>query len=169
MLCEDCRQRVATVIYTEVTEGVKEVRHLCRQCVEERGIHAPDLKNPLDNELPMEGVGGVPDTDNGVAGGDEDDGPLCEHCGWSWGRFQKTGRLGCPACYDTFQEELKGLLRQVHGSNEHLGKSYEGADYEETEDIAALQQALDGAVKEEEFERAAGLRDRIRRLKRRSG
>jgi protein arginine kinase activator len=167
MLCEDCGQRVATVIYTEVSGGEKEVRHLCRQCVEERGIHAPDLRSPIDPDLPADGLGEEGSAGLGVP--EEDSGPVCEECGWSWGRYQKTGRLGCPACYETFESELKGLLRQVHGSNEHLGKTYEGADWSEIVDVSVLSQALEEAIAGEAFERAAELRDRIRRLKRREG
>lgn len=171
MLCEDCRQRVATVVYTEVREGAKEVWHLCQQCVEERGIHAPDIKSPLDSENPFEGMLIDPEAEDSPAEeGQPGDERTCTACGWSFGRFRKTGRFGCPECYDAFEDHLKVLLRQIHGSNEHLGKVY-AVEEKATgpEDLLSLRHALEEAIGREAFEEAAELRDRIRRAEKRGG
>jgi len=47
MLCQDCGQRVSTVVFTEVREGRKETLHLCQNCVAERGIPSPALNDPV--------------------------------------------------------------------------------------------------------------------------
>jgi protein arginine kinase activator len=95
----------------------------------------------------------------------------CPSCGWNLERFRRAGRLGCPTCYDAFEESLKGLLRRIHGSNENLGKSYERLVKPDPadQDPGTLRKALEAAIGDEDFEKAAELRDRIKRLKPRNG
>jgi len=76
--------------------------------------------------------------------------------------FKKTSRLGCPKCYETFEEELTGLLKVIHGSTRHVGKVPEGEEV--TAEILSLQKALEEAVVAQNFEEAAKLRDLIRGL-----
>jgi protein arginine kinase activator len=163
MLCEDCGQRVATVVYTEVSEGVRTVRHLCRQCVEQRGIQAPDLSNPLEERFD---VRPSPDPAEGELPPDPDDPLTCSACSWTWRRFRETGRLGCGECYTAFAGPLRAVLEKMHGSGEHLGKDYRtsrpAAGGEE--DSTALQRRLEEAVAGEDFEEAARLRDQLRRF-----
>jgi protein arginine kinase activator len=171
MLCEDCEQRVATVVYTEVRDGATEVRHLCQQCVEERGIHAPDIKSPLESESTFEGILEDPDPES-PPNDDEQNGEdeLCPTCNWSFARFRRTGRFGCPDCYEAFEERLKVLLRQIHGSTEHLGKIYADATAGAANgDVETLRVRLEEAIDQEAFEKAADLRDRIRQLELRRG
>lgn len=161
MLCQDCGQRVATVVFTEVTAGRKKVSHLCRTCAEQRGLQAPDLNDPLASfarsrePLSPEDAPITPDPHDGL---------LCPDCSWTWARFRERGRLGCPGCYDAFREPLEGLLRQMHGAPEHLGKQARPvtrADRVDSPD--ELRRQLEQAVATEDFERAAQLRDRLRR------
>lgn len=167
MLCQDCKQRVATVIYTEVREGEKKVLHLCQACVEKRGIPTPVLRNPLQVEALFKDMLQQLGEEEGLFdGGHPLDSETCAVCGWTFANFRETGLLGCPQCYSAFEEPLKPLLQSVHGSNEHLGKIYE-VDEEQLsreEDELFLREALEEAVKREEFEQAAQLRDRIQQI-----
>jgi len=168
MLCQDCKQRVSTVVYTEVREGTKKVLHLCQACVEKRGIHTPVLKNPLQVELLFKDMLQEMGEEGAFDGDHPLDAETCADCGWSFARFRETGLLGCPRCYTTFGEPLRDLLRRVHGSDEHLGKVYEKGEklaaIEDNEEF--LHEALEEAVEREEFEQAAAIRDRIQRLQR---
>ncbi len=166
MLCQDCGQRVATVIYTEVREGRKEVLHLCQGCVEKRGVPTPVLKNPLHVDLIFRDILEQITEENQVPeGGHPLDAVACPRCGWTFREFRESGLLGCPTCYASFAEPLREILRRVHGSEEHLGKTYTGAHaLPAEEDPALLRSALEEAVRSEAFEEAAELRDRLRRL-----
>jgi protein arginine kinase activator len=163
MLCQDCGQRVATVVYTEVSEGTRTVLHLCRHCVEQRGIQAPDLSNPLEERFDVRPSS---DPGNGEPRPDPDDPLSCPACAWTWRQFRETGRLGCGECYTAFAEPLKGVLVKMHGSGDHLGKSYQAppAAAGGEEEPAELRRRLDEAVAGEDFEEAARLRDRLRRM-----
>jgi protein arginine kinase activator len=91
----------------------------------------------------------------------------CPFCGLSTTDFREIGRLGCPQCYPTFEEYLRGLLRRIHGGTHHVGKVYLPPDPTASDlqkRLAALKKKLERAVEAEDFERAANLRDEIRTL-----
>jgi len=79
--------------------------------------------------------------------------------------FKKTSRLGCPACYEAFAEELTPLLAAVHKGTHHIGKVPAGAAHDSPAEIVALQKQLNEAVAGERYEEAARLRDVIRQEK----
>ncbi len=63
------------------------------------------------------------------------------------------------------------LLKRIHGSNQHLGKSPNPVSLKEAkmsskfqEELEAVKLELQKAVKKEEFEEAASLRDKIKFL-----
>lgn len=170
MLCQDCRQRVSTVIYTEVREGTKKVLHLCQACVEKRGIPTPVLRDPLQVEtLFKDMLQQLGEEGGSLDGGHPLDAETCAVCGWSFGKFRETGLLGCPHCYTAFEETLKPLLQGVHGSDEHQGKAYRVGEERLAgeEDENFLREALDEAVRREEFEQAAQIRDRLQQIQKR--
>ncbi len=166
MLCQDCKQRVATVIFTEIAEGSKKVLHLCQTCVENRGVPTPVLKDPLEVDLVFKDLLEQLGEEDGMLGGGHSlDPETCRRCGWSFGNFRQTGLLGCPQCYRSFEVPLKDILRRVHGSNEHIGKVYERVDlFVAEEEVDSLKEELEEAVELEDFEKAAALRDRIQNL-----
>jgi protein arginine kinase activator len=91
----------------------------------------------------------------------------CSFCGLTFADFRRTGRLGCPHCYETFGEQLPRLLRRIHGGVKHVGKVYLPPDPTASElekRLEGLRRGLDRAVHDEDFERAAELRDEIRSL-----
>ena len=62
--------------------------------------------------------------------------------------------------------QLRPLLRRIHGDTRHRGKSptHGGAQETGTRQIQRLHDELQRAVEREEFEKAAGIRDEIRKL-----
>ncbi len=78
--------------------------------------------------------------------------------------FRESGRLGCPDCYDAFNQHLRGLLRRLHGSSQHVGEQYtrEEGDPSAGPSLGQLRERLRRAVETENFELAAEIRDRIR-------
>ena len=169
MLCDDCGQRVSTIIHTEKRGGENEILHLCQMCVEKRGIPIPVLRNPVQLEtgysemmkqLAEEGI---------FDRRDPSDSEMCTACGWSLGNLRETGLLGCPHCYTSFESQLMILLQKLHGSDSHLGKVYppEGEWPQKEEDETILRSALEEAISLEEFEQAAQIRDRLMQIQNR--
>jgi protein arginine kinase activator len=95
----------------------------------------------------------------------------CACCHLKLSSFTSKGRLGCPSCYQAFEKEVEELLQHLHGTTEHRGKQYQaGAGSRVAQgDLSQLTVELDSAIKNEEFERAALLRDAIHGLKNTEG
>jgi len=47
----------------------------------------------------------------------------CPNCKLTYKDFKKIGRLGCSECYLSFKKYLVPLLKRIHGSTLHIGKS----------------------------------------------
>jgi len=78
----------------------------------------------------------------------------------------RIGRLGCPDCYVAFTTQLRPLLRKAHGASAHCGRVPKELPSvrEERRELRQLRADLDRAIRREEFEKAAALRDRIQKL-----
>src|SRR5262249_27897604 len=89
----------------------------------------------------------------------------CSNCGMHYSTFKETGRLGCAECYSSFAIKLRPLLRRIHGSTRHVGKlpAREGDHVSPARQVQRLHDELQRAVEREEFERAAEIRDRIKK------
>ena len=92
---------------------------------------------------------------------------ICRGCGLALADFRQTGVLGCAECYESFAEQLEGLIARSHaGATHHTGrKPRRSADAAERQDrVRRLLRELHEAVSSEQFERAARLRDELRVL-----
>lgn len=165
MLCERCGQRPATVHLTEITNGHKQNTHLCEVCageIQPQGFNlVPQLylHNLLAGLLNHEQGGGNYNRPEAAV-------KKCEKCGMTEDQFVKRGLLGCGDCYPYFEGRLLPLLRRIHGNTRHTGKvpGRTGGRFRLAKEIENLKDLLREAVSREEFERAAQLRDNIRRL-----
>lgn len=55
---------------------------------------------------------------------------VCPKCRTSLAAFSKTGRLGCPYCYEEFKPYLTQVLKSIHGNVLHTGKIAEKCERE---------------------------------------
>jgi protein arginine kinase activator len=99
----------------------------------------------------------------------------CPKCDHSTLDIIKTGKLGCSYCYTAFKDELINVLYLTHstpGSPEqiiHTGKKpkkYTSSLLQEDKKVKLikLKYKMDIAVKEEDYELAAKLRDQIKEM-----
>lgn len=160
MLCSQCHERDAVVHLTQIVENAVTQVHLCEQCAAERGIET-------NVSLPKHPLGDFLQAAQQQALQHPGDAVRCSYCGTSLSDFRASGRLGCARCYGAFEQSLKDLLRRVHGSASHVGRRYAGADapaLDRTATLTELRGRLADAIKGEEFELAASLRDQIRTM-----
>ena len=157
MFCDVCKSKEATVFLTQIVEGKMQKVNLCESCSKEKGVNDPTGFALADLLL---GLGAAQEIDKNPAGN------RCPVCGFSQADFKKTGRLGCSACYDAFAEGLSGMLKNMHRGSVHTGKvpAKLRAGRMRNKELAGLQASLQQAVQEENFEEAAAIRDKIRRL-----
>lgn len=172
MKCDVCKEQQATIEFTAVAGDEKKTLHLCAQC---------SKQGSLENDAQTEGSTSSEGSQNKklnaavgqLPGADSHKGP-CSGCGMTYEEFRKIGRLGCSKCYEAFEPALRRLLKRIHGSKTHVGRGPRASQAapkaevveQKPQDLEQLQQELQAAVDAEEYERAAGLRDRVARLQR---
>ena len=163
MQCQICQKNEATIHLTEITDGVRSEMHLCERCAQEEGIA---VKSQLSiNEL-LSGLLAVQPSDEEMFGPSEEK-KGCPVCGFTLDQFRKEAVLGCPNDYEFFENALLPLIEKAHnGKTSHCGKIPSRMPQEAKEQIklANLQQQLDVAVRKEDYEEAAKLRDKIKQL-----
>ena len=162
MLCQICGKNAAKVHFTEIHDNKMSEIHVCERCAEGKGLQNPSAKQKFDIAEVVAGmVDGMTTTQEERVGHVQ-----CPRCGLVYSAFKETGRLGCPECYAAFQFQLRPLLRRIHGNTHHVGKvpSRRGEGATKARQIRRLYDELQRLVEQEEFERAAQIRDQIRQL-----
>lgn len=162
MLCQICGKNPATVHFTQIHDGKMSEIHVCERCAEEKGMQASAAQHKFEIADLLAGmVDTMTQTDEERVGRVQ-----CPRCGMLYSSFKETGRLGCAECYTAFQFQLRPLLRRIHGDTRHRGKhpSRGGEGAVRTRQIQRLHDELQRAVEREDFEKAATIRDEVRRL-----
>jgi len=146
---------------TEIIDEQMTELHLCEECASQKGAQMESHFGLSDLLAGLADFGKQLETE-------ETAGQKCANCGLTFEDFRKVGRLGCSECYTTFRRSLSTLLKRIHGSTHHLGKSPTGRMTVKTpkarSELTELKHKLQEAVEAEEFETAARLRDQIREL-----
>ena len=163
MLCDICGKNEATVHFTEIVNDQMTKLHLCEECARRKGEEMEEHFGLADL------LAGLADLGTPV-GTVKDKKLKCPSCGLTYSDFKKIGKVGCGQCYDTFKIYLVPLLKRIHGSDLHVGKTprKKGKPSRRKKvDIEELKRRLKHVVKLEEFEEAARLRDEIKKHERR--
>jgi len=159
MVCEECKQQQATVHLTEIINDQMTELHLCEACANQKGAQVESHFGLADLLSGLADLGKSPEMEEEVST------KACATCGMSYDDFRKVGRLGCADCYVTFKRSLSALLKRIHGSTHHLGKTpvrLVKPHNKTKNELADLKRRLEKAIEMEEFEEAARLRDQIR-------
>jgi protein arginine kinase activator len=163
MKCQVCRKNEATIHLTEIDEGQRSETHLCEECAAQEGIM---VKSQISiNEL-LSGLLGVQPAEYQPFDEKIKD-MQCPHCGITLDQFRRDAVLGCPYDYQVFEKALLPLLEKVHdGNTAHCGKipSKIPQDTKKNMELVTLQQQLDVAVQTEDYENAAKIRDKIKKM-----
>jgi|YelNatPaOPRAMG01_1025707.scaffolds.fasta_scaffold00734_14 protein arginine kinase activator len=158
MKCDICKKKEATIHLTKIIEGEVHNINLCEDCAKKQGLvgEGSDVAEFL---FSLE----VPKTKKEP----EVVEVKCEACGFTQSQLKKVGRLGCPECYTAFEDILEEIIKSMHKGNRHVGKVPRAQQTGKTiaEKIKQLQEQLDKAVAVEDYERAAALRDEIKRIR----
>ncbi len=163
MLCEICNKNPATVHLTEIIDDQMNELHLCEQCAHQKSLQ-------MDQQFGLSDLlGGLAEFEKPTKEEKETTVNIkCANCALTYADFKKIGRLGCSECYSTFKRYLGPLLKKVHGSIIHFGKSpFKVAKVSDKRgDLQALRYQLQKAIETESFEEAAKIRDKIKESER---
>ncbi|HNX13436.1 MAG TPA: UvrB/UvrC motif-containing protein [Oscillospiraceae bacterium] len=176
MLCENCKKNEANTTLTRNINGHVTVQHLCAECAAKKGLGTMgSVFGSMLGGIFSDFVGTNPAA-------------KCKVCGSTFADFTRTGKAGCPNCYEEFYPQLLPTLQKIHGKTGHVGKAGtvrenaaktdEPSETEKKADekpssarvptkedkIEDLKARLAKAVVAQEYEQAAALRDEIKAL-----
>ena len=160
MQCDLCGKKKATVHLTEIVDEQMSEMHLCEDCAREKSVQMEQQFGLADL------LAGLADFGKQIKEADKVK-LECPNCSMNYDDFRKFGRLGCSECYEAYKTHLAALLKKIHGSNHHFGKSpvrIPKLTKKKVDDLHELRTQLQQAIDSEDFERAAELRDKIRGL-----
>lgn len=166
MQCQKCKQQSATIHLTEIHNGQRQEMHLCPACAEQEGLAVKNqipLNELLSTLLAAQSEGQEP----GSISPDSVEDLICDSCGTSFEQFRKEASLGCPDDYEAFEKPLKVILNNAHnGNTQHRGKvpSRIPPDQQVQVKLSDMRKSLEEAVRKEDYELAAELRDKIEHL-----
>jgi len=151
----------ATVHLTEIRDGKKHEMHLCERCAAEKGL--PGKSHFSISDL-LAGIASQAQSQAQRSKRGKE--AACPVCTTTLSQFQSSGRFGCPDCYTTFKEDVQGLVEKIHDSSQHVGKVPHRVPSEVSlqKDIRQLQVELKRAVRREDYEKAAAIRDQIKHM-----
>jgi len=161
MLCDKCHKNFANVVLTQVIGNQHIKLYLCEEC-------ANSTEGLLSTNSFQQFLSGLLKEKQAKFNSDL---LQCKKCGMTLNEFRKTSKIGCSECYQTFNYYLMPILKRIHGNTLHIGKktgTVEG-EMKIIQTIKKYEQELKKAIKEEEYEEAARLRDAIRALKKEAG
>ena len=180
MECQCCTKNPAAIRICDVEQNeVSEQYNVCTECwtLIKRYLFDP-ARELMPTSMVLDEVREVLSSAEkqlvlpGVEGGEitpvEKTVPVCPECGTTLAEFKLRGRFGCPKDYEVFAEYLGPLFERIHEISDprHKGRLPQGAEgvAERIQDLAALKGELNDAIEEENYERAAELRDHISEL-----
>jgi len=153
--CDNCHANPPEHVVTDVDKDGRKVElRLCLKCARERGLLAA-------GEPPKDIASVLKELKNRVQDSDRE--LICPGCHISFAEFRKTMRLGCEECYTAFREQLLPTLKRIHNATRHAGHvPPSGGDATRDFELQRLRRELKKAIQDEDYERAAAMRDRIR-------
>jgi protein arginine kinase activator len=152
--CDLC-PKPATVHLTQIVNNKIHKVDLCEACAQAKGVTDPSGFSLADLLLK-------------ASLNPEPSGDLrCQACGFTQQDFKKSGRFGCPSCYDYFGSVLEPMLDTMHKGIAHTGKVPQRALARRShyERLTQLETELDQAIKAERYEDAARYRDELQQVR----
>lgn len=158
MMCDLCGKNPATTHVRSVVNGTVKEENLCSYCAAKKG-YGSFGKLSLANMLASM-FGDSIESGNSTK-------ERCSCCGSSFSDIVESGKAGCSECYKVFSSELEPSLSRLHGKVKHVGKIPNTVLSKESENrkiIESMRDQLKQAVKNEQYETAAELRDKIKSM-----
>ena len=160
MLCDLCKNNPAA-IHIEKHNGKKKTQlKVCCECAGIEGLTPENINGESLQKLI-----------NGVYSLQDQKASKCLTCDTDSEMFERTGKVGCPDCYIYLSNNIDIKSWQKTPHCKYIGKTpynYNMATSHiesNVEDITELEQKLVICISEEDYEKAAVLRDRIEEMK----
>lgn len=174
MLCQKCHKKTASVFISSIINGQETRMYLCNDCAKDYPLFKFNSQDPFSIKDVMEkfdiSEGDSIDTKKenllAIDKDCEEKEIICPNCYSTYDEYRQTGKVGCSKCYEVFEKQLKPILRNIYGYEEYIGKSpkKDNSHIYTSKEVRVLKEDLNRAVEQEEYEKAADIRDKIKEL-----
>jgi protein arginine kinase activator len=179
MVCDNCKKNEAVLHFIQIdSNGELNKFDLCKECASELSLFSFGESEETEFSDASDAISilaidlgffldklGKEDTQKTIGRNFKDDGK-CSYCGTSLNSIKKTGRVGCPKCYEDFELEINPFIKIIQAEVEHKGKIPVNCNeiLKIEKKIKDLKHKLEDQIVVENFEEAAKLRDKITNL-----
>jgi protein arginine kinase activator len=184
MICGSCGKREAEFLIKQIINQEVHNLNLCRVCAERMGFISPDTPSITISFSLSDAEPAKQKKKKNFARQRREElenALVCSACGTTFGTFRETKLLGCAKCYEAFRFPLGAYLQEQQGAESHWGgmsgtfsdialaRGTHAVTPDELknarcEEIDRIRAEIDEAVRCEEYEHAAELRDILRPL-----
>ncbi|MEK6795240.1 MAG: hypothetical protein AABZ39_10710 [Spirochaetota bacterium] len=159
MICQICGEEEAVLHIQEIVGDARTELHVCKRCAEAKGI----LRDIASLNLTLSATVAPPRSKKKPRAKLRS--LTCSRCGTTGDEYVKDHRAGCSHCYTDLSPVMNGVLKELHPGITHTGRVPKEPGNSAAE-IIRLKSELALLLKQEDYERAATLRDAIAALSR---
>ena len=160
MNCDFCGSSDPEINIRQVTGGKKNNIHICRKCANDRGL----IRNNESIEFSLSKL-----VNYYLGNENKKEALVCEKCGTALSDIKRTKKIGCEDCAIEFRRYIYRVLNQ--GRQPGKKAVYRGKIPARMKivkdvfiDLEMLKTQLENAVYNEEYEKAAAIRDKIKNI-----
>ena len=160
MLCDGCKQKEANIVLHMMTNGQVATRSLCADCAQK--AHTEMTKAFATMGMQIEGLQGMVERTQE----ERDSIPrmMCSNCRTAYTEIGYYTIFGCPRCYSAFHQQVVDYLtslRPVEQAEIPVPDAMPALPVPTAEELSAR---LDEALRAEDYEQAAALRDQLKAM-----
>src|SRR5690625_3070480 len=169
MKCQECHKRPATLHFTQVIHGNKTEIHVCEVCAKEKGYmsHSEEVYSLHNLLTGLFNFDSSEWSNQKKSSFQEIKDTQCPKCEMTLSEFKRVGKFDCSECYQTSSSQVDIIYRRGHsGCTTRLGRMPErnGGHLDLKKKLESLRTDLRGSIQNEEFKKAAEVRDETKEL-----
>ncbi len=169
MLCDNCGENEAKIKLTHIINGKKTEMMLCEECSKKASISNMEFEMPIDISNFLGDFISDYEDNTYVPFNPITKQIKCNNCNMTYEEFLETGKFGCKDCYEAFSGKVDLLLKKIQGTDRYKGrecinKEDNNQKININNELEDLKKGLKQAIKEERYEDAAKIRDRINEI-----
>ena len=162
MICQICGKHNVSMLVRQIIDGTAKELYICRVCAKKYHLYSDNKEMHLSLKAIFDGL--LPQLDAREEAVDSVHPLACPDCGMPLSRVKEKKIIGRPCCFFYFRDTVLKLMQETSGEVFYAGnlplqpEIFSGT----VVSLQHLEDELQKAIENEEYELAAYLRDKIK-------